>query len=128
VNNGIQTSATATWTVSTSGCSSAVTVQFNKSGNSVTMRIPTLVCASVSGSPQVLTATGTYPSGYAPTNGQQFSSGMVNNGTRLAAIFTMSTGGSFQWNTVPATTLTSNVQSGLDSPAPQHLTFTYALN
>lgn len=126
INNGIQSSANATWTVTTSGCTTAVTVQFNKSANTVTARVPEIACATVSGSPSTLTATGTYPSGYAPSVNQQFATQMTLNGTGTAATFRVFTTGSFQWTPLPTATMASNVSTIIGTSSSS--TYSYALN
>jgi hypothetical protein len=120
--------ATATMTLTNSGCTAVnVSARFVRAGDVVTVRIPTLGCATFNGTDQVITATVTYPSGFAPTVAQQFS-GTIYNGNNLAATVTVSTGGTFQWlqNSAAAVGLTNASTSAGGSS--RSTTFTYTKN
>jgi hypothetical protein len=129
VNAGIQSSATATGTVSQSGCSgtSTNTMQFNKAGNLVTVRIPSISC-NTTGSPtlQGFTINLTYPSGYAPSVAQSFpiltqvnsvnQPGQLNVNTSTMQVFPL-----------PYATMTGVAATGPVS-GPTSVTVTYTLN
>lgn len=130
INAGVQTTATATITLSNASCTSNnVSVRFVKVGDQVTIRVPPIGCATFNGSDTVMTATFTYPSGYAPAVEQQFSVCMDNAGNRVAGVLYVPTSGvtGFKWVTTTGAVL-NNAQSSCTLASARSATYTYTLN
>lgn len=130
VNAGIQTTATATLTMTNSSCTgNNVTVRFVKVGDQVTIRIPQLGCATFNGTDKVISASITFPGGYGPAVSQQFPATMYVNGTNQSATLRLPTSGSWQWLQNAASGGTALTSGGTSANgAAESTTFTYTLN
>lgn len=130
VSVGASTSdtTTATMTLSNSGCTGVnVSARFVRAGDLVTVRIPQLTCGTFNGTDQVITATFSYPSGFAPTVAQQFA-GVIYNGNNLPATVIFNTGGSVQWIQSSAAAVGLSSAGTTTNGGSRSTTFTYTKN
>lgn len=121
--------ATATGTISQSGCSGTPTntIQFNRSGNIVTIRIPVITCTATGTPTQGFTVNVTYPSGFAPTVSQSFPVMMTRNGTNSPGQLNVNTGNSLQFFGLPYSNIVGADSTGPVS-GPTSVTVTYTRN
>lgn len=121
--------ATATGTISQSGCSGTPTntITFNRSGNIVTVRIPTITCTATGTPTQGFTVNVTYPSGFAPTVSQSFPVMMTRNGTNSPGQLNVNTGNSLQFFGLPYSNIVGADSTGPVS-GPTSVTVTYTRN
>lgn len=121
---------TAGGSATLSGCSgtSTNTMTFNRSGNIVTVRIPTISCATT-GSPtlQCFSWSVTYPSGFAPTVAQSFPILMSVAGTNQPGQLNINVANSMQACPLPYATMTGTAATGPISGATS-VTVTYTRN
>jgi hypothetical protein len=129
VNAGVQSTATATLTMTNASCTTNnVTVRFVKVGDQVTIRIPALGCATFNGSDKVISASITFPAGMTPAVTQQFAT-TIYNGNNLSATLRVPTSGSWQWkqNAASGGVALTTGSTGADGAA-ESTVFTYTLN
>jgi hypothetical protein len=120
---------TAGGTVSQSGCAGITnnTIQFNRSGNIVTIRVPAISCVTNATPIQGFTINVTWPSGFAPTVSQSFPILMNMSGNNVAAQMNINTGNSIQVFPLPYATMTGTASTGPLS-GPTSVTVTYTRN
>ncbi len=128
INAGVQTTTTATLTLTNASCTSnSVTVRFVKVGDQVTVRIPSLGCNTFNGVDQVVSASITTPSGYGAAVTQQFATNIYTGVNRASALRIPTGGGQWQWiqSGVPVALTTASTGT---NGAAESTTFTYTLN
>lgn len=129
VNAGVQTTATATLTMTNASCTSnTVTVRFVKVGDQVTARIPSFGCATFNGSDKIISGSITFPAGMTPAVSQQFAT-TIYNGNNLSATLRLPTSGSWQWlqNAASGGVALTVASTGANGAA-ESTVFTYTLN
>jgi hypothetical protein len=130
LNAGIQSTATATLTMTNASCTAAnVSVRFVKVGDQVTIRVPNFQCGTFNGTDKVISGSITFPAGMTPAVSQQFPSTMYVNGTNASATLRVPTSGSWQWLQNAASSGTALTSGGTSANgASESTTFTYTLN